>query len=123
LSLSPNYLSIPILIIAPTEIIQFGSPLPYPQPATPPSSPDLSSPEHVRLKNVQQFTEMVDDIVARKIASMIEYLEQYIKLIEARLPDSAGNSKDPKSMTPGDIQLDDVIAEASRLEFKTVDKV
>jgi hypothetical protein len=111
------------LIIAPTEIIQFSSLLPYLQPAIPPSSPDLLLPKYVRLKNIQQFTKIVDDIVARKIASIIEYLEQYIKLIEARLPDSAGNSKDPKSITPGDIQLDNIIAKVSRLEFKTVDKV
>jgi hypothetical protein len=66
---------------------------------------------------------MVDDTVARKIASMVEHLEQRIKLIKARLLDLARKSKDPTSMTPRDIQLDDVIAKASRLEFKTVDEV
>lgn len=79
--------------MAPTEIIEFGTLLPYPQPATPPGSPDLSSPEHVRLNNVQQFTEMVDNTVARKIASVIEYLEQRIKLIEAKLPDDLMKDK------------------------------
>jgi hypothetical protein len=43
---------------------------------------------------------------------MIEDLEPRIKLIEAKLSDSAEKSKDPKSMTPGDIQLDDVIISA-----------
>ena len=46
---------------------------------------------------------MVDDTVARKIASMIEHLEQRIKLIKAKLLDLAGKSEDLKSMTPGDI--------------------
>jgi hypothetical protein len=76
--------------------------------ATPLGSPDPSSPRHFRLNNVQQFTEMVDDIVTRKIASTMEELEQ---------------RKDPKSMDSRDVQLGDVTAEASSIEFKTVDEV
>jgi hypothetical protein len=111
------------LIIVLTEIIQFGILLPDLQPAIPPGSLDLSLPEYVRLNNIQQFTEIVDNTVARKIVSIIEYLKQYIKLIKAKLPDLARKSEDLKSITPEDIQLDDIIAEVSKLEFKTVDKV
>jgi hypothetical protein len=109
--------------MAPTEMIQFGTQLPHPQPATPPGSPDLSSPEHVRLNNVQQFTEMVDNTVARKIASVIEHLEQRIKLIEAKLPDSAEVAESVKPAVPEDGQPETKIVRASKLEVKTVNEV
>jgi hypothetical protein len=56
--------------------------------------------------------------------SVIERLEQLIsKIIEAKLSTSAGKSQDPKPVTPGDNKPEDIVAKASRLEFKTVNKI
>ena len=84
-----------------------------------------------------QATEMANAIAAMKIgnppptpeASVVEHLEQLIsKIIEAKLPTSAGKSEDPKPVALGDNEPEDVVAESSqyqssRLEFKTVDEL
>jgi hypothetical protein len=57
-------------------------------------------------------------------ASIVEHLEQLIsKIIKAKLPTSAGKSKDPKPVAPGDNKPEDMAAKASRLEFKTVNEL
>lgn len=136
------------LTMASTEMIQTGAPLSLAQPSTPPSSPNLLSSEHiVTLSNVQQFIEMVKamEVAPNTLASKctcshmppespnpqastraltFQDLERLIlKLTEARSADSAGISEDPKPTSPGDTQPEDVVAEASRLEFKTVDEL
>jgi hypothetical protein len=56
--------------------------------------------------------------------SVIKYLEQLIsKIIEVKLSTSAGKSQDSKPVAPGDNKPEDVAAEASRLEFKTVNEM
>jgi hypothetical protein len=77
---------------------------------------------------------MVIAIAAMKVAppnplpspevSVIERLEQLIsKIIEAKLSTSAGKSEDPKRVAPRDNKPEDVVAKASRLEFKTVNEI
>jgi hypothetical protein len=54
----------------------------------------------------------------------LERLEQLMsKVIEAKLSTSTGESEDPVPVAPGGNQPEDVAAEASRLEFKTVDEM
>ena len=128
--------------MAPTEMIQTGAPLSLAQPSTPPSSPNLLSSEHiVTLNNAQQFIEMVKAVVAMEAAPTtlaskctcshtppkspnpqecprpltVDDLERLIlKLIEA---------KSAKPTSPGETQSEDVVAQASRLEYKTVNEV
>lgn len=134
----------------PTEMAHTGDSLSPAQPTTPPSSPNLPSSEHiVTLSNVQQFIDMVEAVVAMQIASppvskcacshtpaetptlqvsaqplTVEHLEQLIlTLIEAKSPDSAGKFEGPVTVAPGDKQPEDVAAQVSRLEFKTVDEL
>jgi hypothetical protein len=74
---------------------------------------------------------MVKAVLAMQIAStpiqtsvMVEHLEQLIsKIIEAKLSNSAGKSEDAKPVVPRDSQPENMVAEASRLEFKTVDEL
>ena len=57
-------------------------------------------------------------------ASVVEYLEQLIsKIIKVKLPTSAKKSEDLKPVALKDNKLEDVVIEASRLEFKTVDEL
>lgn len=130
---------IPTLTTAPTEMVHYDPPLFQPESTTPPDSPRLSP---VIALSDDQAMEMVNAIAAMKMfpntlsshfsssetllgnppptpeASVVEYLEQLIsKIIEAKLPTSR-KSEDPKP-----VALGDVAAEASRLEFKTVDEL
>jgi len=57
-------------------------------------------------------------------ASVVEHLEQLIsKIIKAKLSTSAEKSEDPETVAPAENLPEDVAAEASRLEFKTVDEL
>jgi hypothetical protein len=131
--------------MAPTEMVHHGPPLFQPESTTPPDSPRLLP---VVTWSDDQATEMANAIAAMKItpttlsshfsssetllgnpppspeASVVEHLEQLIStIIEAKLSTSAGKSEDPKPVAPGDNKPEDVAAEASRLEFKTVDEM
>ncbi|KAH6692795.1 hypothetical protein BKA61DRAFT_499673 [Leptodontidium sp. MPI-SDFR-AT-0119] len=54
----------------------------------------------------------------------LEHLEELLlKLVGAKSTDSAGKSEDSESTTSEDTQQEDVVAPASRLEFKTVYEV
>ena len=70
------------------------------------------------------FKTLLSNLLLMPEASVVEHLEQLIsKIIEAKLPTSAGKSEDPKPVAPRDNKPEDVVAEASRLEFKTVDEL
>jgi hypothetical protein len=129
-----------ILITAPIiEMVHYGPPL---------SLPDSPRPLPVVTWSDDQATEIVNTIAAIKMApttllshfsssetllgnpppspeaSVIEYLEQLIsKIIKVKLSTSAGKSEDPNPVAPGDNKPEDVAAEASRLEFKTVNEM
>jgi hypothetical protein len=117
--------------MASTEMVHHGPPLFQPESTTPPDSPRLLP---VIALSDDQAMEMAIAIAAMKVAppnpppspeaSVIERLEQLIsKIIEAKLSTSAGKSEVPKPVAPGDNKPEDVAAEASRLEFKTVDEM
>ncbi|KAE8440392.1 hypothetical protein EG329_008168 [Mollisiaceae sp. DMI_Dod_QoI] len=120
--------------MAPIETIQTA----LARPTTPPSSSNSPLDHIITLNNVPQFIDMVKAVVAMQIALpaeapalqasaqplTVEYLEQLIaKIAEVKLTTLAGKSEDPKPIATGDKQPEDVAAEASRLEFKTVDEL
>ncbi|CAG8981848.1 hypothetical protein HYALB_00014000 [Hymenoscyphus albidus] len=123
--------------MAPADMIHTGPPLSAAQPATPPSSPNQLSP--VTLNNVQQFIDMVKEVVVREIASTapaskiecpdhqtstqpitIQDLEKlFLKLIDTK-SDSAteiSQAPQPNSSQPK------AVAQASLLAFKEVNEV
>ena len=135
--------------MAPIEMVQIGPSLPHPQPGTPPSSPNPSSSEHVvTLSNAQQLIDMVKAIVAMEIASTpaakctcfdtppestnfqsptppltVKDLEQlFLRLLEVKSADASPEVANPPD-APGTTQTGEVVAEATKLEYKTVNEV
>jgi hypothetical protein len=120
--------------MAPTEMVHHGPTLFQPESTTPPDSPRLLP---VIALSDDQAMEMEIVIAAMKVAppnpppspeaSLVERLERLeqlmSKVIEAKLSTSTGESEDPVPVAPGGNQPEDVAAEASRLEFKTVDEM
>ncbi|KAG4428231.1 hypothetical protein IFR05_016287 [Cadophora sp. M221] len=135
--------------MSPTEMVHTGASLTQTRPSTPPGSPTDSSEHVVTLSSAQQFIEIVSTIVAMQMASSpaskrtcshvppenptfqaserpltLEHLEELLlKLVRAKSTESAGKSEDSESTTSEDTQQEDVVAPASRLEFKTVYEV
>ena len=133
-----------------TEMLHYGPPMAEVQPTTPPSSPSLPSSEHIlSWNNAQQFIDMVKAVVDMHIASppvskctcshtagetptlqgsaqplTSEHLEQLVlKLLEGKVPGSTRKSEDTQALAPEANQPEDVAAQASKLEFETVDEV
>jgi hypothetical protein len=53
-----------------------------------------------------------------------EHLEQLVtKLLERKVPESTRKSEDTQALAPEANQPEDVAAQASKLEFKTIDEV
>jgi len=70
------------------------------------------------------FKTLLSNLLLMPEASVVEYLEQLIsKIIKVKLPTSAKKSEDLKPVALKDNKLEDVVIEASRLEFKTVDEL
>jgi hypothetical protein len=128
---------IPTLTMAPTEMAHHGPPLFQPESTTPPDSPRLLpviDDQAMEMINAMARKKMVPTTLSSYFSSsdtllenppptpqvsIVEYLEQLIsKLIEAKLPISAG-----KPVGPGDNKPEDVADEAARLDFKTVDEL
>jgi len=135
--------------MSPTEMVHTGASLTQARPGTPPSSPTDSFEHVVTLSSAQQFIEIVSAIVAMQMASSpaskrtcshvpsenptfqaserpltLEHLEELLlKLVGAKSTDSAGKSEDSESTSSEDTRQEDVVAPASRLEFKTVYEV
>ncbi|KAH6667183.1 hypothetical protein B0J14DRAFT_659156 [Halenospora varia] len=81
--------------MAPTEMIQNGNPLAHQQPATPPCSPGLSSPEYSRLSSQAESPSLLQSAQA----PTIDDLEQLnSKLVKAQLSVWAEESKDGESV-------------------------
>jgi hypothetical protein len=111
-----------------TEMIDTMASLSPQMPNPPPNSPGLSP-----VVPNEDVMELASAIAAMKMAptgnpppsfevTVVKHLVQLIsKIIEAKL--LTGKSEHPKPIASGDNQPEEVAAEASRLEFKTVDEL
>jgi len=114
--------------MAPTEMVQMSHPLPHAQPTTSLSSPNLSSSELiVTLNNAQQCAcshTLAETPTISADPLTVEHLEQLIlKHIEARHLNLAERSSGSANVESSDTQPEEVVAKASRLDFKTVDEL
>jgi hypothetical protein len=120
-------------------MVHYSPPLFQSESTTPPDSPLIALSDDESNDMVTAIATMVPTTLSPYFSSSealprnppptpetsaVEHLEQLIsKIIEEKLPTSAGKSEDPTPVAPGDNQPEDVVAEVSRLEFKAVNEL
>ena len=102
----------------PLEMVQCHPPMSLPASNTPPDSLGLLP---IVTLNDAQATEMANTIAAIQMTATT--LSSHLLSSENPLRNPPPLLTTPYSPSPGDNQLEDVIAEASKLEFKTVDEM